>query len=59
MVKTGSSYLSQSEVPVTFGLGTGTGVDRVVVEWPSGITETARDLKAGRYNWVEGRGIVP
>ena len=39
MVKGGSSYLSQSELPVTFGLGAHDRVDRVVIEWPSGRTE--------------------
>jgi hypothetical protein len=56
-VKTGSSYLSQSELPVTFGLGAARMADRVVVEWPSGMTETARSVKAGSYTWTEGRGI--
>jgi len=57
-VKSGSSYLSQSELPLTFGLGTQDRVDRAVVEWPSGKRETLTNLKAGRYTWVEGRGIV-
>ena len=39
MVKTGSSYLSQSELPVTFGVGKRDRVDRVVIAWPSGRTE--------------------
>ena len=55
-VKTGSSYLSQSELPVTFGLGAADTVDRVTVEWPSGSTETAQHLKSGTYNWIEGSG---
>ena len=58
VVKTGSSYLSQSELPVTFGLGPASQVDRVEVVWPSGVTETARDLPAGKYDWIEGRGVV-
>jgi enediyne biosynthesis protein E4 len=57
MVKSGSSYLSQSEMPVTFGLGSREAVDRVEVEWPSGAKETLLNLKAGRYRWVEGQGI--
>lgn len=57
-VKSGSSYLSQSELPLTFGLDTHDKVDRAVVEWPSGKRETLTNLKAGRYVWVEGRGIV-
>jgi enediyne biosynthesis protein E4 len=56
-VHSGSSYLSQSELPVTFGLEGRDHVDRAVVEWPSGLTETLTNLRAGRYAWVEGRGI--
>jgi len=58
MVRTGSSYLSQSELPLTFGLGNSAGIDKVVVNWPSGASESANALKAGKYSWVEGRGVV-
>ena len=36
MVKTGSSYCSQSELPLTFGLGTTQPVVRIEVTWPDG-----------------------
>jgi enediyne biosynthesis protein E4 len=59
MVKTGSSYLSQSELPLSFGLGPQTSVDRVEIEWPSGAKTTLPRLAAGRaYDIVEGRGIT-
>jgi len=59
-VKGGSSYLSQSELPVTFGLGKRDRVDRVVIQWPSGRTEEYKDLAAGRaYECVESKGITP
>jgi hypothetical protein len=35
-VRTGSSYLSQSEVSVILGVGTARAIDRLVVEWPWG-----------------------
>lgn len=58
MIKSGSSYLSQSELPVTFGLGRHDRVERVVMQWPSGRTEEYRNLRAGqRYECVEGKGI--
>lgn len=38
------SYLSQSELPVTFGLGRATRVRRVTVRWPSGEIQTLEDL---------------
>jgi enediyne biosynthesis protein E4 len=60
MVKSGSSYLSQSELPVTFGVGTRDRVDRVVIAWPGGSTEELKNLASGKaYVVVEGKGIVP
>jgi enediyne biosynthesis protein E4 len=58
LVKSGSSYLSQSELPVTFGVGTRDRIDRVVVNWPSGRTEEFKNLATGRsYECVEGKGL--
>ena len=58
MVKSGSSYLSQSEMPVTFGLGKRDSVELAVLHWPSGRTEEFKNLRAGRtYECVEGKGI--
>jgi hypothetical protein len=60
MVKGGSSYLSQSELPVTFGLEKRDRVDRVVIDWPSGRTEEYKTLSSGRcYECTEGKGVVP
>ena len=60
MVKGGSSYLSQSELPVTFGLGKRAKIDRAVIEWPSGKTEEYKDLTAAReYRCIESKGITP
>jgi enediyne biosynthesis protein E4 len=58
-VKAGSSYLSQSELPVTFGLGNNDTVDRMTVEWPSGRTEEFKNLKAGKaYECLEAKGLT-
>jgi enediyne biosynthesis protein E4 len=58
MVKSGSSYLSQSELPVTFGVGRRDLVDRVVISWPSGRTEEFKNVACGRsYECVEGQGL--
>jgi hypothetical protein len=58
MVKGGSSYLSQSELPVTFGLGKRDKIDRVVIQWPSRRTEEYKSLAAGRsYVCTEAKGI--
>ena len=58
MVKSGSSYLSQSELPLTFGMGTRDMAERLVIHWPSGRSEEHKNLHAGRrYVCVEGAGI--
>ena len=53
-VKTGSSYLSQSELTLTFGLGPRESATRVVVEWPSGAVQEFSKVAAGVYECVEG-----
>jgi len=58
MVRGGSSYLSQSELPVTFGMGPQDRVERVVIDWPSGQTEEYKNLACGKlYNCLETQGI--
>jgi hypothetical protein len=58
-VHSGSSYLSQSELPLTLGLGRRPQVDRAVIAWPSGRIEEYKGWKAGaRIEIVEGRGAA-
>jgi len=58
-VKSGSSYLSESERTVTFGLGVLDAIDRAEFEWPSGLKHGLGRLPAGRtYLVEEGKGIV-
>ena len=45
LVKSGSSYLSQSELPVTFGVGKRDRVDRVVITWPSGANRGIQERR--------------
>jgi hypothetical protein len=59
LVKGGSSYLSQSELPVTFGAGKRDKIARAVLKWPNGRMEEFKDLATGRaYDCVEGKGIL-
>ena len=59
MVKTGSSYLSQSELPLTFGLGDSTAIKGIEVTWPNGRLEKLPGGVANRVITVEeGKGIV-
>jgi hypothetical protein len=58
-VRSGGSYLSQSDFRVHFGLAAATKIDTVEVRWPSGKTETLSNLHADQiYTVVEGKGIV-
>ena len=58
MVKSGSSYLSQSELPVTFGVEKRDLVERVVISWPSGRSDEFKNVACGKnYECVEGQGI--
>jgi enediyne biosynthesis protein E4 len=54
-VKTGSSYLSQSELTLTFGLGKHDAASGVVIEWPSGGVQEFKNVRAGSYLCTEGQ----
>jgi hypothetical protein len=61
MVKTGSGYLSQSELPVTFGLGKPdpTRRMRLTILWPSGHKDLVSDIEPNQSITVqEGKGII-
>jgi hypothetical protein len=59
VVKTGSSYCSQSELPLTFGLGTSTSVKSIEITWPNGKMERLPGTTADQVLTVqEGKGII-
>jgi enediyne biosynthesis protein E4 len=59
MVRGGSSYLSQSELPVTFGVGKRDKIERATVEWPAGRTEEFKNLATDRsYECTEAKGLT-
>jgi len=56
-VRAGSSYLSQSDLRLHFGLGGRERADTVQIRWPSGRTETFQEVPANRLLIVEeGKG---
>jgi hypothetical protein len=57
-VKGGSSYISQNDLRLHFGLEKNEKIDEVTVRWPNGEDETLRDVPADFiYTIVEGKGI--
>ncbi|HEX9424878.1 MAG TPA: CRTAC1 family protein, partial [Pyrinomonadaceae bacterium] len=61
MVKTGSSYCSQSELPLVFGLGPPEDGKNLTLEiaWPSGGRDTITDIKPNQSITVqEGKGVT-
>ena len=59
MLRSGSSYLSQSELVLTFGLGQAAKADGVEIDWPSGQVDKLSNVAAGQTVTIaEGRGIV-
>jgi len=60
MVRSGSSYASQSELTLTFGLGADTTVSSIAVDWPSGVRDRINNVRARQLVTIEeGRGLKP
>jgi enediyne biosynthesis protein E4 len=58
MLRSGSSYLSSSELVLTFGLAGRTQADAIEVRWPSGQVDRASNVAADQIITVkEGSGI--
>jgi len=56
-VRSGSSYISQSDLRVHFGLGSAAKLDSVQVRWPSGLVELFNDLSVDAIHTLkEGSG---
>jgi len=59
MMRSGSSYLSQSELVLTFGLGPNAASSAVEITWPGGARQTLENVAADQTITVtEGRGIT-
>ncbi|HSE97071.1 MAG TPA: CRTAC1 family protein [Blastocatellia bacterium] len=59
VVRTGSSYCSQSELPLTFGLAKAEKAATVEIVWPNGKKETLSDVAANQEIVIEeGKGIT-
>jgi len=59
LVHTGSSYCSQSDTALTFGLGSHQRAEEIEVVWPSGVVDRVGPVVANQVAFVEeGRGLV-
>ena len=58
-MKTGSSYCSQSELPVTIGLGHAPRASGLRITWPNGRVEEIPAVEANRTVIIqEGKGVI-
>jgi len=59
-VRSGSSYISNNDMRVHFGLGMAAKIDWVEVRWPSGLTERFANLAVDQIHTLkEGTGTAP
>jgi hypothetical protein len=59
MLRSGSSYLSQSELVLTFGLGSRTQADALEIQWPSGQVDKLANVPGDQTVTVqEAKGMV-
>jgi hypothetical protein len=56
MLRSGSSYLSSSELVLTFGLAGHTQADAIEVRWPSGHVDHASNVAAGQIFTIKEGG---
>ncbi len=58
-VHSGGSYCSQSDLPLTFGLGNDPAVMALDIEWPSGAKQHLANLTANQFVTIEeGKGVI-
>ncbi|MDT5157465.1 MAG: enediyne biosynthesis protein [Acidobacteriota bacterium] len=58
-VRSGGSYLSQSDLRLHFGLGARTKIDLIEVRWPGGAVDKITGASAGKILTIkEGQGLV-
>lgn len=58
-VRSGSTYASQSDLALTFGLGADAVVKTIQIEWPSGTKQTLTGIRANQMLTIdETKGIL-
>lgn len=58
-VRSGSSYASQSDLALTFGLGVDTAVKSIQIDWPSGAKQTIPGVASNQFITIdETKGVI-
>ena len=57
-VRGGSSYLSQNDLRLHFGLGSRAIIDSIEISWPSGKRDTYQDLAADFIYTISEDGTI-
>ncbi|MCM3872757.1 MAG: CRTAC1 family protein [Pyrinomonadaceae bacterium] len=58
-VRSGDSYISQSDLRLHFGLEKRAKIDRIEIQWPSGLVDKIASVNANRLLTIkEGQGII-
>lgn len=55
-LKSGGSFLSESERVLTFGLGTATRAEKIIITWPDGHTQEFGPLETGQTHTLRNSG---
>jgi enediyne biosynthesis protein E4 len=59
-VRSGSSYISNNDIRVHFGVGSATKIDWVEIRWPGGLVEKFENLAVDAFHTLkEGTGTSP
>jgi hypothetical protein len=58
-IHSGGSYLSQNDLRAHFGLNKANKLDALEIRWPSGATDSIKNLSANQHYFIlEGKGVV-
>jgi hypothetical protein len=57
-IRSGGTYLSQSDLRLRFGLGDADKADKVMIRWPDGHEDTLTDVSGGRLVVVDYGGKI-
>jgi hypothetical protein len=57
-IRSGGTYLSQSDLRLRFGLGDAGKADKVIIRWPDGHEDTLTDVSGGRLVVVAYGGKI-